>query len=106
LAENLSLEGTSQLERPLGASIVSGNQLTYSPCQTGELGLCRGDDRPVVIRKADKENRERSKLKSVQGRMAKVLFPSSVWYIDEQDKGPTLWEATGQNEVNPGRPVL
>jgi hypothetical protein len=76
--ENLSLEGTSSWKRPLGASVFSGNRLTYSPCQTGELGLCRGDEYLVVIRKADKENRERSELKSVQGRMAEVLFPSSI----------------------------
>jgi hypothetical protein len=40
----------------------------------------------VVIRKVDKENRERSELKNVQGRMTEALFPSSIWYIDEQDK--------------------
>jgi hypothetical protein len=48
--------------------------LTYSPRQAGELGLRRGDEYLVIIRKADKENRERPELKSVQGRMAEALF--------------------------------
>jgi hypothetical protein len=74
VVENQSLEGTSSWRRPLGASVFSGDRLTYSPCQTGELRLCRGDKYLVVIHKVDKENRERSELKSVQGRMAEALF--------------------------------
>jgi hypothetical protein len=62
----------------LTRAVFSGNRLTYSPRQAGELGLRRGDEYLVVIRKVDKENRERSELKTVQERMAEVHFPSSI----------------------------